>query len=89
MLPFCGNRPNLWALLDSRLELCRMPQNDEYRTLAANCLRMAKDTGEAGQKAMLLNMANAWLRLAHKAEKNSHSDLVYGTRDQPTLAAVQ
>jgi len=66
-----------------------MPQNDEYRTLAANCLRMAKDTGEAGQKAMLLNMANAWLRLAHKAEKNSHSDLVYGTPDQPTPAAVQ
>jgi hypothetical protein len=49
-----------------------MPGNESvaaYRRYAANCVEMAKEFFEPNQKLTLLDMANAWLRLAEIAEK--------------------
>jgi hypothetical protein len=49
-----------------------MPGNElvaAYRRYAANCVEMAKEFSEPDQKLTLLDMANAWLRLAEIAEK--------------------
>ena len=37
------------------------------------------DLSHQGRKAKVLDMAQAWLRLAEQAEKNSAADLVYET----------
>ena len=37
------------------------------------------DLSHPGRKAKVLDMAQAWLRLAEQAEKNSSADLVYET----------
>ena len=50
-----------------------------YRANAAECLVMASSVTDASNRASLLNMASAWLRLAELAEKNSRTDLVYET----------
>ena len=39
-----------------------------YRLNAANCVEMAKEFSEPDQKLTLLDMANAWLRLAENRE---------------------
>jgi hypothetical protein len=49
-----------------------MPGNElvaAYRRYAANCVEMAKEFSEPDQKLTLLDMANAWLRLAEITEK--------------------
>ena len=40
-----------------------------YRCNAANCVEMAKEFSEPDKKLTLLDMANAWLRLAEITEK--------------------
>jgi hypothetical protein len=40
-----------------------------YRLHAANCVEMAKAFPEPDKKLVLLDMANAWLRLADITEK--------------------
>jgi hypothetical protein len=45
-----------------------MTQSDQYKQRAAECVRMAEYTSSVDDKAMLLQMANTWLRLAEKAE---------------------
>ncbi len=45
-----------------------MPENwDRYRECAAECLRLAQQTTDTGQRARLLEMADAWQRLAEAA----------------------
>jgi hypothetical protein len=39
-----------------------------YRQYAAQCVAIAHDISDASRKAMLLNMAQAWLVLADLAE---------------------
>jgi hypothetical protein len=41
---------------------------DNYRVYAADCVRQAEDAGSADEKAVLLNVALAWIRLAHQKE---------------------
>ena len=41
---------------------------DQYKRRAAECVRMAERTDNADDKALLLQMAQTWLRLAEKAE---------------------
>jgi len=44
---------------------------DRYKDYAAECLRIAKQTTDTAQRARLLEMAEAWQRLAEAAGKRS------------------
>ena len=41
---------------------------DQYKRRAAECVRMAERADNPEDKALLLQMAQTWLRLAEKAE---------------------
>jgi hypothetical protein len=41
---------------------------DQYKRRAAECVRMSERTDNADDKALLLQMAQTWMRLAEKAE---------------------
>jgi hypothetical protein len=43
---------------------------DRYREFAAECVRAAQQATNADDKASLLEMAEAWLRLAQRAGKS-------------------
>jgi hypothetical protein len=45
-----------------------MTTEDNYRAYAADCVRQAEGAGSADEKAVLLNVALAWIRLAHQKE---------------------
>jgi len=42
---------------------------DRYKQYAAECLRLAQETSDSAQKARLLEMAEAWQRLAEGAKR--------------------
>ena len=44
---------------------------DQYKRRAAECVRMAERTSSEDDKALLLQMAQTWMRLAEKAEERS------------------
>jgi hypothetical protein len=44
---------------------------DRYKHYASECLRIAQQTSDSGQKARLLEMAEAWQRLAEAAAKRN------------------
>jgi hypothetical protein len=48
-----------------------MGLSDQYKRRAAECVRMAERTDIAEDKALLLQMAQTWMRLAEKAEERS------------------
>jgi hypothetical protein len=48
---------------------------DHYRQYALECLRLASDTHESSTKAVLIDMAQAWIRLAEQAQRNLRLDL--------------
>jgi hypothetical protein len=52
---------------------------EDYRRHAAECLRMAEQITEPGGKAVMIDMARSWLRLAEQAETNRLNDIVYET----------
>jgi hypothetical protein len=52
---------------------------EEYRRRATDLFQLAEATTDIGQKAWLLELAQAWLSLADQAEKNSAADLWYET----------
>ena len=54
-----------------------MQPGEEYRRHAAECLRLASSLSNADNKAAMLEMAQAWSRLADQAVKNSLTDVVY------------
>src|SRR6266481_3704925 len=43
---------------------------DEYRRLAAECLRIAEDVINSQSRNLLIHMSQSWLRLAHQYEHN-------------------
>ena len=47
-----------------------MALSDRYRQFAAECVRVAQQTSNPQDKAMLLQMAETWLKLAEKAAKS-------------------
>ena len=48
---------------------------DRYKNYAAECLRIAKQTTDTAQRARLLEMADAWQRLAEAvAKRNPDND---------------
>jgi hypothetical protein len=56
-----------------------MPNPDQYRQMAADCLRAAESMVDAEAKASMLDMARGWQALANQADRNSKLDLVYET----------
>jgi hypothetical protein len=59
---------------------------DCYRQYALECLRLANDTNEPSTKAVLIDMAQAWIKLA---ERNRQLSLVYEApppRDLPAAS---
>ena len=44
---------------------------EEYQQRAADCLRVAQETNDPTSKALLLEMAQAWLNLAERARANN------------------
>ena len=52
---------------------------NEYRRHAAECLLLADDISDAKNKLLLVAMAQAWLKLAQRAEENLTPDFVYET----------
>jgi hypothetical protein len=57
-----------------------MSPNDDlvacYRLYAASCVEIARDL-EASRKLVFLDMAQAWVRLAERADKGGETILVY------------
>jgi hypothetical protein len=45
-----------------------MASGEEYRRHAGECVRLAQQTQNAKDKALLLAMADNWLRLAEQAD---------------------
>jgi hypothetical protein len=45
-----------------------MPSAEDYRRHASECIRLAQNAQNPGDKALLLRMAESWLRLAEQAE---------------------
>jgi hypothetical protein len=65
-----------------------MAHTGEYRAHAAECVRLAHETGDPKSKASLLAMARAWLALVSQGEKNSEAPtLVYETPEAPQQGA--
>jgi len=46
---------------------------DRFKQYAAECLRIAQNTNDQNQKARLLEMAEAWQRLAEAASKREQN----------------
>jgi hypothetical protein len=62
---------------------------NEYRDRAAECLHLAHGLKDPQQRAILREMARAWLRLSDQAEKNSQADLSYKTAPDPPSVSQQ
>ena len=54
-----------------------MPPGDEYKRNAAECLHVASVLTDPQQKAAMIEMAQAWVRLADQAIKNNQTDITY------------
>jgi hypothetical protein len=46
-----------------------MSKADQYREYAAACVRLARRTKDDNEKALLLQMAESWRRLADRAKQ--------------------
>ena len=54
-----------------------MNKPDHYRQHALESLRLANDTHESSTKAVLIDMAQAWIRLAEQARRKRGLDLAH------------
>ena len=52
---------------------------NEYRRHAVECLLIADEITDPNNKLLLVAMAQAWLRLARRAEESLTPDFVYET----------
>ena len=75
---FSGTNPEVTRYRDTGRWAVTMSK-DDYRQRAAECLRLANESGSPVQRASLLEMAQAWLLLHDQAEKNSLKDISYET----------
>jgi hypothetical protein len=63
--------------------------SNAYRERAAECFRLARTVNDPQQRAVLLEMARAWLRLFDQAEKNAQTDLSYEPPSQESVPQQQ
>jgi len=47
----------------------RTEQAERYERYAAECVRLAQNTADAAEKASLIQMAEAWRRIANGGEE--------------------
>ncbi len=52
-----------------------MGKAELYRHYAAECIRLAQHSSDSTEKSTLLGMAEAWRRLAERAENLNNNDL--------------
>jgi hypothetical protein len=52
-----------------------MSTADVYRRRAASCILLAEESPQSASRLELMHMAQAWLRLAEQAEKNSETEI--------------
>jgi hypothetical protein len=57
-----------------------------YRVRAQHCLDIAAGL-DSSRSLVLLEMAQAWLRLAAQAERNQKNNIVYETPHRPPMKA--
>jgi hypothetical protein len=50
-----------------------------YRLYAARCIEISRQLADVDGRAVLLNMAQAWIALADRAEKSDATTVVYET----------
>jgi hypothetical protein len=62
-----------------------MSKEAEYRGFAASCLQVAHNTLDTADKARLLAMAEAWVKLAERANRLAER-LAPGIPDHPLVA---
>jgi len=60
---------------------------EEYRRHATECLRIAAVVTDPQNRILLIHMAQAWLRLAHQAEKNLATNIDYEAPPPPGEAS--
>jgi len=58
---------------------------ERYRQYALDCLGLANKTNDLSTKTLLVDMAQAWVKLAEQAAKNAEGGAVYET---PTSGAL-
>jgi hypothetical protein len=63
--------------------------SNAYRERAAECFRLARRVNDPQQRAVLLEMARAWLRLFDQAEKNARADLGHKLTPQSSIPQQQ
>ncbi|HEU5273012.1 MAG TPA: hypothetical protein VFU97_05065 [Xanthobacteraceae bacterium] len=51
--------------------LSALPRSEEYRRFAQECLEMSRTTEDERSRAVLIQMAQVWLRLAQAHEANA------------------
>jgi hypothetical protein len=61
----------------SRTDYGPVSRPDYYRQYALECLRLADGTNEPSTKAVLIDMAQAWIKLVEQSQRNRRFDLVY------------
>ena len=65
-----------------------MNEPDYCRQYALECLRLANETREPGTKAVLIDMAQAWIKLSDQAQRNRRRDLVHPAPARTDLPAA-
>jgi hypothetical protein len=65
------------GVLICRPEGAIVSNHDDYRRNAFDCIRLAQAAVNPRDKAMLVGMAQTWIRLAERAQKNGLADSVY------------
>ena len=65
-----------------------MNKPDYYRQHALACVRLSTDIQEPGTKAMLIDMAQAWIRLSEQAQRSRPAEPGSQTLSPRPLAAA-
>jgi hypothetical protein len=65
-------------------------KREQYATMAAQCLRLARVVRDAESKALLLKMAETWVKRAErlKAEAEQESVLPLGDADRAQVVRI-
>lgn len=59
--------------------VCGMGRSQEYRLFAARCLEMARATADEQTRAVMLQMAQVWSRLADEIEAARRESAIGGS----------
>ena len=60
-----ANKSRAGTTYRSNLQAASVPISQEYQQKATECLRLAHTANDLSNKALLLELAQAWLRLEH------------------------